>query len=135
VSALVSSCACEPHAGGGTQVLGDNVNARETTAKAPADAVSDVYDLAKAHFDLKEYLRCAHLLIVSPLATRLCCSPATPDFHSRLAPQKVAGHDARFLRCYALYLAGEKRKDEEVTEQGSSTVRLVSAVGPLPLVR
>jgi len=49
------------------QVLGDNVNARETTAKAPADAVSDVYDLAKAHFDLKEYLRCAHLLIVSPV--------------------------------------------------------------------
>lgn len=26
------------------------------------------------------------------------------------------GHDARFLRCYALYLAGEKRKSEELVE-------------------
>lgn len=46
----------------------------------------------------------------------------------------MAGHDARFLRCYALYLAGEKRKDEEVTEQGSSTVRpLLLCVHPLSL--
>ena len=97
------------------------MNARETTAKAPADAVSDVYDLAKSHFDLKEYLRCAHVLIVRPAC--LACSPALPDLTSLpSAAQKVAGHDARFLRCYALYLAGEKRKDEEVAELGSSTV-------------
>lgn len=106
------------------QVLGDNVNTRETTAKAPADAVSDLYDVAKAHFDLKEYLRCAHLLIVrlqvATWARAQCRLPLTACL---VFVQKVPGQDSRFLRCYALYLAGEKRKSEEVTELGGSAVR------------
>ena len=67
--------------------------------------------LAKAYFDLKEYRRCAHAL------------------------RNVPGPKALFLRCYSQYLAGEKRKAEEVVELagmhagrgGSACVRRWSA--------
>jgi anaphase-promoting complex subunit 8 len=52
----------------------------------------EMFLLAKAYFDLKEYRRCAHAL------------------------RTVAGPKALFLRCYSQYLAGEKRKAEEVVE-------------------
>ena len=54
--------------------------------------------LAKCHFDLREYRRCAHLL---------------ESLHSP-TPHHL------FLRFYALYLAGEARRDEEVQAQASS---------------
>lgn len=53
---------------------------------------SDFYLLAKSYFDCREYRRAAHAL---------------RDQNSKKAV---------FLRCYALYLAGEKRKEEEVVE-------------------
>ncbi|GAB2289936.1 anaphase-promoting complex component apc8 [Dionaea muscipula] len=53
---------------------------------------SDFYLLAKSYFDCKEYRRAAHVL------------------------RDQTGHKAAFLRCYALYLAGEKRKEEEMIE-------------------
>lgn len=57
------------------------------------DAVdSDFYLLAKSYFDCKEYKRAAHVL------------------------RDQTGRKAVFLRCYALYLAGEKRKEEEIIE-------------------
>ncbi|KAK3239275.1 anaphase-promoting complex component apc8 [Cymbomonas tetramitiformis] len=52
----------------------------------------ELFLLAKAYFDLKEYRRCAHAL------------------------RSVSGRRSLFLRCYALYLAGEKRKSEEAVE-------------------
>ncbi|KAK9104736.1 hypothetical protein Scep_021580 [Stephania cephalantha] len=55
-------------------------------------ADSDFYLLAKAYFDCKEYRRAAHVL------------------------RDQTGKNAFFLRCYALYLAGEKRKEEESIE-------------------
>eukprot|EP00667_Euglena_gracilis_P007120 EG_transcript_7187 len=54
------------------------------------------YLLAKAVFDLKEYLRCSHFL----------CNAQSPK--------------ALFLKYYALYLAGEKRKQEEALEQAEA---------------
>ena len=54
----------------------------------------DVFHLARSLFESKEYRRCAHLL-------RGC-----------------AGVRSLFLRCYALFLAGEKRKEEEKAEAG-----------------
>eukprot|EP00249_Psilotum_nudum_P012993 c24091_g1_i3 orf=588-2054(-) len=48
--------------------------------------------LGKTYFDMREYRRAAHFL------------------------NGVAGKKAFFLRCYALYLAGEKRKEEEIIE-------------------
>ena len=37
--------------------------------------------------------------------------------------QAASGSKARFLRCYALYLAGEKRKTEELVEVAGPMVR------------
>ncbi|OVA14337.1 Tetratricopeptide TPR-1 [Macleaya cordata] len=53
---------------------------------------NDFYLLAKSYFDCKEYKRAAHAL------------------------RDQTGKKAVFLRCYALYLAGEKRKEEEMIE-------------------
>jgi len=56
------------------------------------DAGGDKYLLAKTYFDCREYRRAAHVL------------------------QNQAGRKAVFLRCYALYMAGEKRKEAEMIE-------------------
>ncbi|ONK80372.1 uncharacterized protein A4U43_C01F16960 [Asparagus officinalis] len=53
---------------------------------------ADCYLLAKTYFDCREYRRAAHAL------------------------RGQKGRKAVFLRCYALYLAGEKRKEEELIE-------------------
>lgn len=53
---------------------------------------SDFYLLAKTYFNCREYRRAAHVL------------------------SDQTGKKALFLRCYALYLAGEKRKEEETIE-------------------
>ncbi|XP_020537476.1 anaphase-promoting complex subunit 8 isoform X2 [Jatropha curcas] len=52
----------------------------------------DFYLLAKSYFDCREYRRAANLL------------------------RDQTGKKSVFLRCYALYLAGEKRKEEEMIE-------------------
>ena len=59
--------------------------------------VDDYLLLAKSYFDLREYRRCAHLL-------------------ESLPPSLSSPHHT-FLRLYALYLAGEARKEEEQHEQ------------------
>ncbi|KAL9230864.1 hypothetical protein vseg_006159 [Gypsophila vaccaria] len=57
------------------------------------DAVdNDFYLLGKSYFDCKEYRRAAHAL------------------------RDQTGRKAVFLRCYALYLAGKKRKEEGLIE-------------------
>ncbi|KAL8457668.1 hypothetical protein ACS0TY_035512 [Phlomoides rotata] len=53
---------------------------------------NDFYMMAKSYFDCKEYKRAAHVL--------------------RDQTSKIS----MFLRCYSLYLAGEKRKEEEMIE-------------------
>lgn len=52
----------------------------------------DIFLLAKSYFDTREYRRAAHVL------------------------NGVSGKKSLFLRCYATYLAGEKRKEEEIIE-------------------
>ena len=82
-----------------------------------------MYALAKAQFDLKEYQRAAHTLRV-----RAACGGAVAAVRPSRGPhrdaQASAGDKARFLRCYALYLAGEKRKNEELVEVAGPMVRL-----------
>ncbi|CAA7396820.1 unnamed protein product [Spirodela intermedia] len=56
------------------------------------DDGADYYLLAKSYFDCKEYRRAAHVL------------------RTQTSKKSI------FLRCYALYLAGEKRKEEEMIE-------------------
>lgn len=68
-----------------------------TPSLAPTDddgeAVdNDYYLVGKSYFDCREYRRTAHVL------------------------RDQKGKKAVFLRCYALYLAGEKRKEEEMIE-------------------
>ena len=89
------------------------------SAAAPVD---DVYALAKAQFDLKEFLRAAHTLRVraAPRAQRAARRAKRVP---ALACQSASGSKARFLRCYALYLAGEKRKTEELVEVAGPMVR------------
>ncbi|CDY58069.1 BnaAnng14940D [Brassica napus] len=52
----------------------------------------DLYLLAKSYFDCREYRRASHVL------------------------RDQMSNKSLFLRCYALYLAGEKRKEEEMIE-------------------
>jgi anaphase-promoting complex subunit 8 len=55
----------------------------------------------------------------------LCCRRRPPLLTAAAAArQGASGDKARFLRCYALYLAGEKRKNEELVEVASPMVRL-----------
>lgn len=58
----------------------------------PDDLSADSYLLAKSYFDCREYRRAAHAL------------------------RDQSGKKPIFLRGYALYLAGEKRKEEEIVE-------------------
>lgn len=67
---------------------------KPSTSESTDEDEDDTYLLAKSFFDLKEYRRVAHVLKSRP------------------------GKKSRFLRCYALYLAGEKRKEEERVENG-----------------
>ncbi|XP_058084828.1 anaphase-promoting complex subunit 8 [Magnolia sinica] len=60
------------------------------------DVEIDYFLLAKSYFDCREYRRAAHVL------------------------RDQIGKKAIFLRCYALYLAGEKRKEEEMIELDGS---------------
>nr|XP_043607702.1 anaphase-promoting complex subunit 8 [Erigeron canadensis] len=82
---------CTPVAG--TSYVSTPLLEEENEAVGENEAVDlDIYLLAKSYFDCREYRRAAHVL----------------------GDQK--GKKALFLRCYALYLAGEKRKEEETIE-------------------
>ena len=88
--------------------------------------MDDVYALAKAQFDLKEYLRAAHTLRVrhSTAPDRLPTAAAASRDSCRRGAQASGGDAARFLRCYSLFLAGEKRKNEEVVEVAGPMARI-----------
>jgi hypothetical protein len=60
--------------------------------------------LAKSYFDAKEFRRCAHVLRDAAVAPSSTTSSAPPSWH------------AVFLRGYALFMAGEKQKEEEIFE-------------------
>eukprot|EP00250_Pteridium_aquilinum_P025082 c3012_g1_i1 orf=380-2110(+) len=65
----------------------------------------DIFLLAKSYFDMREYRRAAHVL------------------------NGVTGKKPLFLRWYATYLAGEKRKEEEIIEMAGPLGRS-DAVNP-----
>lgn len=69
------------------------------------DEEDDIFLLAKSYFDMREYRRAAHVL------------------------NGVPGKKPLFLRCYATYLAGEKRKEEEIIESAGPLGRS-DAVNP-----
>ncbi|CAI5536521.1 unnamed protein product, partial [Closterium sp. Naga37s-1] len=77
---------------GGAAAIGE-VKGREPVEGEEED--SDEVLFARALFDVREFRRAAHVL------------------------EGVGGRRALFLRCYALYLAGEKRKEEIILETSS----------------
>ncbi|KAJ1638501.1 hypothetical protein T492DRAFT_943643 [Pavlovales sp. CCMP2436] len=79
------------------------IGRRPAAAVPPAVAVAinegeatDALLLARCYFQMREYMRASHVLEDAP------------------------GDKARFLRLYALYLAGERRKDDQTLEESSS---------------
>ena len=77
----------------------------ESGVEINRDFCDPLYIYAKTLFDMREYRRCA--------------------FHlGKLPPSNKAG---TFLRCYALYLAGERRKNEELSELRIHPATLISA--------
>ncbi|KAH7479879.1 hypothetical protein KRP22_010085 [Phytophthora ramorum] len=79
-------------------------------------AEADRFEAAKAYFDVGEYLRAHHLLSNSEAASAAVGSESLDTVRS--PTQKT-----RFLQNYALYLAGEKAKEEmdlEMNVTGSS---------------
>jgi anaphase-promoting complex subunit 8 len=84
-----------------------------TTTDTGNEPKSYKYLLAKACFDRGEYLRAAHTLRNIPLAEMRDSSKSQID-------NTTPGSDvlAYFLRCYSLYLAGEKRREEVQAERG-----------------
>lgn len=62
-------------------------------AQQESEAEEDIFLLAKAYFDVNEFLRAAHALA------------------------RARSDRCRFLRWYSMFLAGEKRKDEESLEE------------------
>jgi anaphase-promoting complex subunit 8 len=71
------------------------------TAASAWESDSDVLQMANSYFDLKEYRRAAHVL-------------ATADDDAARQPL------GQFVRMYALYLAGEKQKEEDIAQSPSS---------------
>eukprot|EP00241_Pyramimonas_parkeae_P020770 CAMPEP_0114326430 /NCGR_PEP_ID=MMETSP0059-20121206/29721_1 /TAXON_ID=36894 /ORGANISM="Pyramimonas parkeae, Strain CCMP726" /LENGTH=102 /DNA_ID=CAMNT_0001455405 /DNA_START=255 /DNA_END=561 /DNA_ORIENTATION=+ len=74
-----------------------NASTSTVAAFPESEEEGEVFLLAKAYFDLKEYRRCSHAL------------------------KGQTGSKSVFLRCFALYLAGEKRKGEEAVELAGLT--------------
>ena len=64
----------------------------------------DVYTLAKAHFDAKEYARCAHDLTQLQNTYKAGVSDLTPP---TLLPRSL------FLKCYATFLDSERQTLEQ----------------------
>eukprot|EP00644_Phytophthora_capsici_P013940 jgi/Phyca11/551179/estExt2_Genewise1Plus.C_PHYCAscaffold_400335 len=90
----------------GTKRLDEGEDEHEDWAEA------DRFEAAKACFDVGEYLRAHHMLLYSS------SGPESADGTFRCSSQKT-----RFLKYYALYLAGEKAKEEmdlEMNVTGSS---------------
>ena len=64
------------------------------------------------------------------LCRHVGCVPDGQTPLMRARAQAADGDDARFLRGYSLYLAGEKRKREEQSEAGEAQVRLPPSLPP-----
>lgn len=96
----------------------------ETPAPLSSDAC-DQYLLAKSYFDLKEYQRAAFVLRdeqIMPLPPVASAGGPLATRTMQACPNSVSNR-VLFLRCYSLYLAGEKRKSEELLEKNKGGVR------------
>ena len=96
----------------------------------PATPVCDAALLAKSYFDLGEYRRAAHALDDYRFSDARLHGGQSNSFRGgwdgdAASPRAARPYDscACFLRSYALFLAGEKQKEEERLEQASPLER------------
>ncbi|KAH8068690.1 hypothetical protein JL721_6551 [Aureococcus anophagefferens] len=114
-----SACFCAEQlvglAGGGMDCASPSSAAASsgvaTLRALEAEPVTDAFMLASSFFELGEYARCAVALCGvetggGPLPAAACAAAPAPD---------AAARDV-FHWAYALYLAGEKRREEEICE-------------------
>lgn len=104
------------------------------------DDDEDVYTLAKAYFDNKEFQRAAHFLdawfsdeaqLKSALQRRRArASNGAGSSPGGDASLVVYPPKAFFLRCYSLYLDGERRRETEQAQGGDGLARTKPAVNP-----
>ena len=87
----------------------DDNHSEPSTSSSSDEEDSDIFLLAKSYFDLKVMLQ--HINAES--AQALSHTDPFLQEYRRVAHvlRSSSGNKARFLRCYALYLAGEKRKE------------------------
>ena len=87
----------------------DDSHNEPSTSSCSDEEDSDIFLLAKSYFDLKVMLQ--HITAKSAQAYSYV--NAFVQEYRRVAHvlRTSPGKKARFLRCYALYLAGEKRKE------------------------
>jgi tetratricopeptide (TPR) repeat protein len=104
--------------------VSDRIEASGSSASSPTAApptpVCDDALLAKSYFDLGEYRRAAHALERYRFGRSEGYAAWDASSSSARKPYDAT---ACFLRGYALFLAGEKRKEEERVEQASPLER------------
>lgn len=69
-------------------------------------------NLARSLFDLKEYRKCANLLL-----------PLTKS--QGVTKKDSTAQNCIFLKNYALFLVSEQEKEEEILETGGSTEKII----------
>lgn len=86
----------------------DDNDSEPSTSSSSDEEESDTFLLAKSYFDLK--VKSQHIIATSDTGTNVTLFLQE---YRRVAHvlRTSPGNKARFLRCYALYLAGEKRKE------------------------
>lgn len=102
----INSISCNG-SGAGNRLSGDGPQSFDLCDTTPyMEDLLDMYEFAKSLFDSKEYMRCVHVL--EPLLLQA--------EQQEQQKQRQIYNKCFFMRCYSLYLAGEKRREEEIIE-------------------
>jgi hypothetical protein len=140
--------------GGGSTVAIDHIEddvdptvdpalpASKLLCRGPTEC-SDRYLLAKSFFDMGEYERAAHVLQAPGLALASSNEERAPEAGVGIrdgTPEGLAAADPAlllglvgeelFLKAYALYLSGEKAKEQEMMQLNDALDRTKQAVNP-----
>ena len=89
----------------------DEKDCEPSTSSGSDEEDTDIFLLAKSYFDLKALLQHTFALSIVNEDAEPCISSLQEYRRVAHVLRTSAGNKARFLRCYSLYLAGEKRKE------------------------
>ncbi len=102
----------------------------QTLRLVQSDDDNDVYALARTYFDGREFQRCAHFLD-SNYSNDGSAEQRQQSGASAAASPAHYPPRAYFLRCYALYLDGQRRKEIERAEGGDGLTTRKRPVNPV----